>query len=53
MIKYIKEILSFYKIRNVYFTKFQAVLQNGIIFSGGGGGLGGELKKKFFPRQKE
>jgi len=35
MIKSSKEILSPYIIINIYFTKFQALLQSGILFFGG------------------
>ena len=35
MIKPLKEILSFYMIQNVYFTKLQALLRCGILFCGG------------------
>jgi hypothetical protein len=52
MIKSTKGILSPYMIQNVYFTKFQALLQFGILFWGGGGGIGGELKIRIFRKQK-
>ena len=35
MIKSLKGILSPYMIRNIYFTKFQALLRFGILFWGG------------------
>jgi hypothetical protein len=41
-----KEILSFYMIQNVYFTKFQALLRSGILFWGRG--IGGELNTRTF-----
>jgi len=36
MIKTLKEFLSPYMIRHIYFTKFQAILRFGILFWGGG-----------------
>jgi hypothetical protein len=38
-------------IRNIYFTKFQLLLQFGILF-GGGGGMEGELNTRIFRIQK-
>jgi len=49
MIKSSKEILSLYMIQNVYFTKFLALLQFGILFWGG---IGGELSIRIFRIQK-
>ena len=49
MIKSLKEILSLYMIQSVYFTKFQALLQRGILFCGG---IGGELNTRIFRIQK-
>jgi len=49
MIKSLNEILSFYKIQNVYFTKFQALLWSGIQFCGG---IGGELNTRILRIQK-
>ena len=44
MIKFLKEILSFYKIQNVYFTKFQVLLRSEILL----GGIGSELNTRIF-----
>jgi hypothetical protein len=44
MIKFLKEMLSTYMIRHIYFTKFQAILRSGILFWGGGGKGGFEYK---------
>jgi hypothetical protein len=52
MIKSSKGILSPYMIRNVYFTKFKALLRFGIIFWGEGGGIWGELSIRIFRIQK-
>jgi len=49
MIKPSKEILSFYMIRNVYFTKFQAPLQCGILYWGW---IGGDLNTRICQIQK-
>ena len=49
MIKSSKEILSPYMIRNIYFTKFQALLRSGILFWEG---IGGELSIRIFRIQK-
>jgi hypothetical protein len=49
MIKSLKEILSPNVIRNIYFTKFQSLLQVGILFWRG---LGGELNMRIFRIQK-
>jgi len=49
MIKSLKGILSPYMIRNIYFTKFQALLRFGILFWGG---RGRELNKRIFRIQK-
>jgi len=49
MIKSSKEILSLYMIQNIYFTKFQAPLQCGILIWRGGGG---ELNTRIFRIQK-
>jgi hypothetical protein len=48
-IKSSKEILSPYMIRNIYFTKFQAILRSGILFSVG---IGGKLSIRIFRIQK-
>jgi len=49
MIKSHKEILSPNMIRNIYFTKFQSLLQFGILFWGG---MGGELNTRIVRIQK-
>jgi len=49
MIKSSKEILSPYMIRNIYFTKFHALLRSGILFWGG---IGVELSIRIFRIQK-
>ncbi|MDR2880067.1 MAG: reverse transcriptase family protein, partial [Fusobacteriales bacterium] len=49
MLKSLKDSLSTYMIRHIYFTKFQAVLRSGIIFWGG---QNGEMSKKVFKIQK-
>jgi hypothetical protein len=49
MIKSSKGILSPYMIRNVYFTKFQALLRFEVLFLGG---IGGELSIRMFRIQK-
>ena len=49
MIKSSKEILSPYMITNIYFTKFQALLRSGILFSAG---IGGKLSIRIFRIQK-
>jgi hypothetical protein len=49
MIQTSKGILSPYMILNVYFTKFQASLQFGILFCGE---IGGELNMRIFRIQK-
>jgi len=46
MIKSLKEILSPNVIRNIYFTKFQSLLQFGILY------LGGELNTRILRIQK-
>ena len=51
MIKSSKGILSPYMLRNICFTKFQALLRFGILFWGGGG-IGGELSIRIFRIQK-
>ena len=50
MIKSWKGILSPYMIWNIYFTKFQALLQFEILFWGG---IGGELGIRIFQIQKK
>jgi hypothetical protein len=37
MIKSLKEIMSPFMIRNIYFSKFQLFLQFSVLFGGGGG----------------
>jgi hypothetical protein len=49
MIKSLKEILSQYMIQNIYFTKFQLLLQFRVLFWGG---MGGELDTRIFRIQK-
>jgi len=49
MINSLREILSTYLIRNLYFTKFQSLLRFGILLWGG---AGGEINKKIFILQK-
>jgi hypothetical protein len=51
MIKSSKEILSLYMIRNVHFTKFQALLQCGILIWGGGG-IGGNKIQEYLEYKK-
>ena len=50
MIKSSKEILNPCMIRNIYFTKFNALLRSGILL--GGRGIGGELSIRIFRIQK-
>jgi hypothetical protein len=52
MIKSLKEILSPNMIQNIYFTKFQSLLQFGILFWGGNWGGGGELSMRILGTQK-
>jgi hypothetical protein len=50
MIKSLRETLSTYMIRNLYFTKFQSLLRFGILLWGG---MGGEMyQKKFYIPKK-
>jgi hypothetical protein len=49
MIKSLKETLSQYMIRNIYFTIFQSLLKFGILFLGG---TGGETNTRIFRIQK-
>jgi hypothetical protein len=49
MIKSLREILSRYMIRNIYFTKFQLLLRFGILFFGG---MEGEVNVRIFRIQK-
>jgi len=44
MIKTLKETLSPYMIRHIYFTKFQSILRSGIFLWGGGDKRGLEYK---------
>jgi hypothetical protein len=52
MIESSKGILSPYMIKNVCFTKFQALLRFGILFFFWGGGVGVELSIRIFIIQK-
>jgi hypothetical protein len=52
MIKSLKDILSQYIIRNIYFTKFQSLLWFGILFWAGEGGMEVELNTRIFRIQK-
>ena len=53
IIKSLKEILSPNTIRNIYFTKFQSLLQFGVLFWGEGDwGAGGELNMRILRIQK-
>ena len=49
MIKSLRETLSRYMIRNIYFTKFQSLLRFGILFCGG---MGGEVNVRILRIQE-
>ena len=49
MIKSLREILSTYMVRNLYFAKFQSLLRFGLLLWGG---VGGETNRKIFILQK-
>ena len=50
MIRSLKENLSPFMIRHIYFTKFQAILRSGILL--GGGGIKGDSSTRVFKIQK-